>query len=394
MSDNKRALRAGWQCVKFGDVARQVKDKVDPETSGLIRYVAGEHMDTDNLRIRRWGEIGNGYLGPAFQMRFQPGQVLYGSRRTYLRKVAIADFTGICANTTFIIETRDESVLLPEYLPCVMQTEKFHTHSIKQSKGSVNPYINFTDLVWFEFALPPIEEQRRIVSLLGQIEDQLNSYSDILVATGRLAASMMQAEFVDGDAPIVTLGQLCEPGGLQIGPFGAQLHSYDYTAEGIPVVMPADMNKGKVVLDRIARIPENKAVGLKQHKVRKGDILLPRRGELDRRAWIGDAEDGWLCGTGSIRIRVSGEINSRGVYYALSTPSTVNWLKANAVGTTMPNLNTKIVTAIPIKLPSQQRLDNVVSVLDELGIKQESIQNRSSQTRTLKLQLLEAGIGG
>ena len=158
--------RAGWTRVAFGDVVRQVKDRVDPEESGLERYVAGEHMDTDDLRIRRWGTIGDGYLGPAFHMRFQPGQVLYGSRRTYLRKVAVADFEGITANTTFVLEPKEPGVLLPELLPFVMQTEAFHEHAIKQSKGSVNPYINFSDLTWFEFALPPIEEQRRLAEAL------------------------------------------------------------------------------------------------------------------------------------------------------------------------------------------------------------------------------------
>ncbi len=103
-------------------------------------------MDTDDLRIRRWGDIGGDYLGPAFHMRFKPGQVLYGSRRTYLRKVAVADFEGICANTTFVFESKDPTVLLPELLPFIMQTEAFHDHSIKQSKGSVNPYVNFSDL--------------------------------------------------------------------------------------------------------------------------------------------------------------------------------------------------------------------------------------------------------
>ena len=150
-----------WPTVAFGDVVRQVKDRVDPATSGLTRYIAGEHMETDDLRLRRWGEINGDYLGPAFHMRFKPGQVLYGSRRTYLRKVAVADFEGICANTTFVLEPKDPDVLLPELLPFIMQTESFHEHSIKQSKGSVNPYINFSDLAWYEFPLPPPDEQRR-----------------------------------------------------------------------------------------------------------------------------------------------------------------------------------------------------------------------------------------
>ena len=87
-------LPAGWKRVRFGDVARKVNDRVDPTTAGIERYVAGEHMETDDRRIRRWGDVGDGYLGPAFHMRFKPGHVLYGSRRTYLRKVAVADFEG------------------------------------------------------------------------------------------------------------------------------------------------------------------------------------------------------------------------------------------------------------------------------------------------------------
>ncbi len=159
--------KAGWTRVAFGDVVRKVNDKVDPRSSGLGRYVAGEHMDTDDLRIRRWGLIGDNYLGPAFHMRFKPGQVLYGSRRTYLRKVALADFEGITANTTFVLETKDPARLMPELLPFLMQTEAFHSYSIKHSKGSVNPYINFSDIELFEFLLPPIQEQARLVEALS-----------------------------------------------------------------------------------------------------------------------------------------------------------------------------------------------------------------------------------
>ena len=159
---------AGWTTVRFGDVVRRAKDKVDPRESGLDRYIAGEHMDTDDLRIRRWGTISDGYLGPAFHMRFRPGQVLYGSRRTYLRKVALATFEGITANTTYVLEPIDSDRLLPELLPFIMQTESFHAHSKKESRGSVNPYVNFSDLARYEFALPPCEEQRRLSTCYKQ----------------------------------------------------------------------------------------------------------------------------------------------------------------------------------------------------------------------------------
>lgn len=186
------ALKPGWRRVKFGDVVRQCKEKADPETSGLERYIAGEHMDTDDLRLRRWGEIGSGYLGPAFHMRFKPGQVLYGSRRTYLRKVAVADFDGICANTTFVLEPKNPDELLPGFLPFLMQTEAFNNFSVKNSKGSVNPYINFSDLAKFEFVLPPIEEQLRTVGLLREIERNSNELISLVERCSSLIDAIFQ----------------------------------------------------------------------------------------------------------------------------------------------------------------------------------------------------------
>lgn len=187
-------LRDGWRRVKFGDVVRKVNDRVNPDTAGIERYVAGEHMDTDDLTIRRWSAVGEGYLGPAFHMRFKPGHVLYGSRRTYLRKVAVADFEGITANTTFVVEPSTKD-LLPEFLPLVMTTEAFHEHSIKQSKGSVNPYINFSDLTWYEFVLPPIDEQQRIVELLSAADAHVSSL-ERQGAAARAARSAVLSELL------------------------------------------------------------------------------------------------------------------------------------------------------------------------------------------------------
>lgn len=191
----ERQLKPGWQRVKFGDVVRQAKDKVNPNIARLDRYIAGEHMDTDDLKIRRWGEIGADYLGPAFHMRFKPGQVLYGSRRTYLRKVAVPDFEGICANTTFVLESKNPNVLMPELLPFIMQTERFNEHSVKQSKGSVNPYVNFSDLAWFELALPPLEEQKFLVEKLQAIEKSIESFLEAHKKAEELRKSYLEKIF-------------------------------------------------------------------------------------------------------------------------------------------------------------------------------------------------------
>lgn len=231
----KKRPKAGWTTVAFGDVVRQVKDKVDPEASGLERYVAGEHMDTDDLRIRRWGEIGDGYLGPAFHMRFRPGQVLYGSRRTYLRKVAVADFEGITANTTYVLESANPDVLLPELLPFIMQTEAFNQHSVRESKGSVNPYVNFSDLASFEFTLPPIEEQRRIVAALSATEAGLDTHRALVETLDRLRQASIDHFTALSGVETARLGEHCE---MQNGrPFPGD----EYCDDGVLLLRPGNL---------------------------------------------------------------------------------------------------------------------------------------------------------
>lgn len=126
-------------------------------------------METENVHIRKWGNVGDGYLGPAFIRRFRKGQVLYGSRRTYLKKVAIADWGGVTANTTLVLEAI-KGQMLQELLPWLMLSERFTKHSIKESKGSTNPYINYPDIAKFEFDLPPLDQQRRIAELCGAVD--------------------------------------------------------------------------------------------------------------------------------------------------------------------------------------------------------------------------------
>ena len=206
----KGRLKPGWTRVAFGDVVRQVKEHVDPTSAGLERYVAGEHMDTDELRLRRWGTVGVGYLGPAFHARFRPGQVLYGSRRTYLRKVAVADFEGVTANTTFVIEAKDPNLLLPALLPFIMQTEAFHEHSIEKSKGSVNPYVNFSDIAAYQFVLPPLDEQRRMANLLRVTSALVARISDIFEVADTIRKIIYDRYFwkTDNTALKTTIGEV------------------------------------------------------------------------------------------------------------------------------------------------------------------------------------------
>ena len=184
--------------VYFGDIVREVKIKIDRANNPYEYYVAGDHMDTEELQIIRRGKFSEPpEPGPAFIHAFIPGQILYGSRRTYLKKVAVADFAGICANTTFVLETKDNNVFLQRLLPFLMYSERFTQYSINKSKGSTNPYILFSDLAKYEFNLPPLTEQQKLADLLWAANATREAYKKLLFATTEIVKSRFVEMFGD-----------------------------------------------------------------------------------------------------------------------------------------------------------------------------------------------------
>jgi restriction endonuclease S subunit len=152
----------------YKEIAQKLLRKIDPVNYGITRIVAGENLETEDFNIRSWGTVGKDFLGPAFHILFKPGDILYGSRRTYLKKVALADFEGVCANTTFVIKA-NEKIILQDLLKHIMLSDRFTHYSIGMSKGSTNPYINWKDLDSFNLLLPELEIQQKIVEILDGI---------------------------------------------------------------------------------------------------------------------------------------------------------------------------------------------------------------------------------
>ncbi len=151
-----------------------------------------------------------------------------------------------------------------------------------------------------------------------------------------------------------TLGEVCAKAGgfIQTGPFGSQLHASDYIAAGVPVVMPVNIGENRINEVGIARVSPCEANRLQRHKLRPGNIVYSRRGDIERRALITEDQAGWLCGTGCLRIDLgTGLLDPQFSTYYLSAPEIRSWLTRHAVGTTMPNLNTAILSAVPLAVP-------------------------------------------
>lgn len=169
---------------------------------------------------------------------------------------------------------------------------------------------------------------------------------------------------------------------IQTGPFGSQLHQADYSKYGTPVVMPKDMIAGKIVEDSIARVSNDHVERLNRHKIIPGDILYSRRGDVGKCAIATERERDWLCGTGCLKVTVDQDkAEPQFVFYQLQKPETVGWVINHAVGATMLNLNTSILSAVPVEIPelkTQRRIVAVLSGYDAL------IENNQKQIKLLE----------
>lgn len=155
---------------------------------------------------------------------------------------------------------------------------------------------------------------------------------------------------------------------IQTGPFGSQLHQSDYKPAGIPCIMPCNIGSNlNIICDNIAYISVDDLNRLAKHKTNEGDIVYSRRGDIEKCAYITSREAGWLCGTGCLKVSIDSTIAiPKYVAYLLSTPDSKAWLVGNAVGTTMLNLNTTVLSDFPISLPDIDTQQNVVDIIDAI----------------------------
>ncbi|WP_319823840.1 restriction endonuclease subunit S [Thalassovita sp.] len=183
--------------------------------------------------------------------------------------------------------------------------------------------------------------------------------------------AIVERQRVPADWEDVTLGDVARRGGgsIQTGPFGSQLHASDYKEWGVPVIMPQNISTDRISTEGIARVAEEDAECLSKHRVKIGDIVYSRRGDVERRALVRPENEGWLCGTGCLKVRLgSGVVVPEFAAFFLSHPASKAWVVQHAVGATMPNLNTSILSAVPFVLPpldEQQRIADTLSALDD-----------------------------
>ncbi len=241
------------------------------------------------------------------------------------------------------------------------------------AQGAAQQNINITNVRKLSVPLPPLAEQFRIATVLACYDDLIATNQRRITLLEDAARRLYREWFVHlrfpghESVPVKdgmpqgwmrqTLGELCDStdgASVQTGPFGSQLHQHDYKDSGTPVVMPQDIVGDRIRMNKIAYVDEQTANRLARHRLRPLDIVFPRRGDISKRALVEPHQDGFLCGTGCLKISLPLEPLHPLVHYCqLADPDMVKWIEGQAIGATMLNLSGAILRSIECVIPSR-----------------------------------------
>ncbi|MEU7978483.1 restriction endonuclease subunit S [Micromonospora sp. NPDC049081] len=381
--------KSSWRRVALGDIAASSKEKVDPGSGVVDRYVAGEHMDTDDLKIHRWGQVGDGYLGPAFHRRFHPGQVLYGSRRAYLRKVAVADFSGITANTTFVVEARGSGQLLQSFLPFVMKSDAFHAFAVRESKGSVNPYLNWSDIARYDFDLPPLREQRRLAELLWSVERDRRAANRVVSTVGRVVEEVTDALLADPVFPERRISEVLETCQYGLSVRAAENGTY-------PMLRMTNLDAGYVV-GRDLKYCELGGAELAAYRVAKGDVLFNRTNSFEHvgRSGLFELDGDFVFASYLVRLRPDPSVlDSRFLNYFINSRLGQKRIRMHiSKGVQQANISASKLKLVNLPLPSLAEQRKIVDRIETLSDQRDAAVKHVSAAGALYATLSRAIFG-
>ncbi|MFM5251570.1 restriction endonuclease subunit S [Aeromonas hydrophila] len=178
------------------------------------------------------------------------------------------------------------------------------------------------------------------------------------------------------------------------GPFGSMISASEYISDGIPLINPSHMVNGKIIEDKEITVSMSKANQLDGYRIKSGDVVMARRGEMGRCALVTERESNWLCGTGSFVLKFSAEVNRQYILLMFQSKWVRGYLSGSSVGSTMVNLNHGILNKLPIMLPPPQEQSRVILMVDRLMALCDQLKSRLQTSQQTQLVLAESLVEG
>ena len=302
--------------VRLGDVVMRIKDKVNRDNCDLDYYIGGEHFDYGEVLVTKRAEIQGSTIGPAFHMRFHKGDVLLMSRNPHLRKAGMVDFVGLCSDVSYVCRTRDEGVLLQEFLPFLFQTDDFWKFAEANKKGSTNFFLNWSDFEKYEFDLPDIETQRQLSTLLWAMERTKTAYKNLIAKTEELVKSQFVEMFGipetgETEWPEYKLQALLDMGWITYhldGNHGSEYpRAQEFVESGVPYISANCVVDGRIDFANAKYVTEARANRFRKGIAKNNDVLFAHNATVGPVAILETTEPRVILGTSLTAFRCNTE---------------------------------------------------------------------------------------
>lgn len=356
----EKHLKLGWKIWRFEQMATNINVRIDnPSESGMEHYVGLEHLDPDSLRIRRWGSPND---VEATKLCFKKGDIIFARRRAYQRKLGVAEFDGICSAHAMVLRAKPE-VVLPEFLPFFMQSDLFMNRAVEISVGSLSPTINWKAMAVQEFALPPVQDQRKIVRQVEALDALMEDLGSALRAGESLVGSVL-AEMTDRtECTTTTLDQIS--GLVTDGDHNPPKRQ----ASGVPHLVVANISENDGYnFDGCTFISETDFERVKKrYTPTAGDIIITCVGSIGRVAIV----DGRTKFSADRSLAIVRPLPDRLIpeygFFLMKTPRIQRQFSHSSIGTAQAHLYLKELRSIKVQLPSIREQETQLSVLREIS---------------------------
>ncbi len=379
--------------VQLDQLISLVTEKASVGKDTLKPYVGLEHIPSSDSKL-----LGVALATDSISTNnvFRSGDILFGKLRPRLRKCVRVDFDGYCSTDILVLRAND--AVTADFAAFVVRSEAVFSEAIRTEEGTKMPRCSWQSLRKINVFYPQQRAQRRIAEILSTLDEAIEQTEALIAKHQQIKAGLMHDLFTRGVTPdghlrptreqapdrykesplgwipkeweVERLGDILRRCGgyLQTGPFGSQLHAHEYQFDGVPVVMPQDINDGLIGTEQIARIHEGRAEELARHRMQLGDIVIARRGDLSRAAAISISEQGWICGTGCFLLRL-GQSALRPDYaaYVYRQDFLQRQIAGTAVGTTMPSLNNTVMEALLFPFCDEDEQVRIVERIKGVG---------------------------
>ncbi len=381
-------LKPGWRIVKFGDIAQNVAVRVDPADAKTDVYVGLEHLDPSTIHLRQWGHPSD-VTGQ--KLAFKKGDVIFGRRRAYQRKLAVSEFDGICSAHAMVVRAKPK-MILPEFLPFFLQSDMFMERAIEISVGSLSPTINWTVLREQEFPLPTLDEQKRIAEILWAADEAASSYQEALNHINIVSQIRFEHSLDTLNCPELSLPEV-----LSGSPESGCSASPSPDETGHWVLSLAALSANGYVRGNLKPVAKtNKMIGA---TLAKGDLLISRSNTVDLVGFAGIFEENRTDVSfpdTMMRLPVNMQkvlpdylelvlLSNRGRRHMMKT--------ASGTSSSMKKINRKTLAEFRLPVPNLDTQKQIVSEFNEQKNHREAIANHISKTKRMLSMLSSETIG-